>query len=247
MRTIKKRPPPRALTQWRRPRLANARGEGMACTYDEMRRDRPALEAVEDGLFQEQGGLCAYTGIQIRLETGASRKVDFHLEHVIPQKHCSYGQDAEYGNLVACWPRPDFRSEPSFGARKKGSWPSEEERHLFVSPLDDHCTARFSFNRRGEISPANQSDEAAKQTIKKLGLDEAALTELRRKAIQGALEPSPSRKIQLKEARKLLRLIEEDSARLDRGEAVRLLPFSFVIQQAVAREIKKLEAIMSGK
>ncbi|MCC6552754.1 MAG: TIGR02646 family protein [Polyangiaceae bacterium] len=218
----------------------------MECTYDEMRRDRPALEAVEDGLFQEQGGLCAYTGLQIRLETGAPRKVDFHLEHVIPQEHCTYGQDADYNNLVACWPRPNCGFEPSFGARKKGSWPSPTEQHLFVSPLDSSCAARFAFNRRGEISPAHESDEAANETIKKLGLGDKQLTELRRKAIQGALEP-PSGKIKLKDARRLLRGIEEDSARLDRGETIRLRAFSFVIRQALAREIKKLEGIMEKK
>lgn len=214
----------------------------MECSYEELRRDGEALEAVEDSLFHEQGGLCAYTGQSIRLETGPPRKASFHIEHLIPQAHCVYGQDADYKNLVACWPWPNCGFEPKYGAIKKGSWPSAEEGHLFVSPLNGSCTARFKFNRRGEISPQIPDDKAAEETIRKLGLDDKNLTELRRKAIQGALEPGSAR-LQLKEARRVLRHIEEDSAKLDRGEAVRLRPFSFVIQQALAREIKKLEAI----
>lgn len=215
----------------------------MTCTYADLRSDRPTLESVEDGLFEEQGGLCAYTGRKIRLETSPRRVVDFHLEHLIPQAHCSYGQDSDYKNLVACWPRPNFGSEPPFGARKKGDWPSPAEAHLFVSPLDHSCTARFSFNHRGEISPAKQDDEAARETIKKLGLNHDQLKELRRSAIRGALNPL-SRQIKLKEAQKLLQQMEDDAAKLDRGESVRLIPFCFAIQQALVREIKKLEGIM---
>ncbi|HSN97540.1 MAG TPA: hypothetical protein VLS89_04545 [Candidatus Nanopelagicales bacterium] len=246
MRTIKKLPPPAALTQWRGPRLARNRGEGMECTYDEMRRDRSTLEAVEEGLLQEQGGLCAYTGVRIHLDEGERRTVNFHLEHLIPQKHCTYGQDADYGNLAACWPAPNCAFEPGFGARKKGDWPSPAESHLFVSPLDSRCTARFTFNHRGEIAAADQGDDAAKETIRRLGLDDRTLTELRRSAIHGALNPA-SRQLKLKDAHKLLRHMDEDAARLDRGESVRLQPFCFAIRPALAREIRKLEGIMRQK
>lgn len=84
------------------------------------------------------------------------------------------------------------------------------------------------------------------QTITKLGLDDGSLTDLRRNAIRGALNPT-SCQIKLKEARKLLRQIEDDAARLDRGESIRLRQFCFVIQQALHREIRKLEGIMGQR
>lgn len=246
MRTVRKRAPPSALVQWRAERLAHDRGEGMECTYEEMRRHPPALEAVEDGLFAEQGGICAYTGIQIRLEAGPPREVGFHLEHVIPQRHCAYGQDAEYGNLVACWPWPNCGFEPAFGAVAKKSWPPPEERHLFVSPLDRSCTARFSFSHRGEISPADEKDQAARTTIDRLGLAHPELTELRHRAIQGALRPG-GRFLTLSEAQRLLAIVRADAARLDQGAAIRLRAFSFVIEQVLPREIRKLEGIKKAR
>jgi hypothetical protein len=68
VRTIVKRGPPNALTQWRQPRLAANRGPGMDCTYEELRKDDAALNALENALFTEQGGICAYTGHPLSLQ-----------------------------------------------------------------------------------------------------------------------------------------------------------------------------------
>lgn len=242
MRTIKKRRIPNALTQWRTPLLVKKRPEHKECTYEAMRNESAVRQAVEEALFQEQGGLCAYTGAKLAMETPTGG-VDFHLEHLNPQTHCDDGQDTAYDNLVACWPRPNCGFEPAYGARKKGDWPSPAERHLFVSPLDPTCSARFVFNRRGEISPARPGDEAAETTIQKLGLRDPSLTALRAKAIQGFLSPK-SRQIKLKEARQQLDRMVTDAEKLDRGESVRLPPYSFAIQQALVREIRKLEGII---
>lgn len=243
VRTIRKHPQPQALAEWRTARLAQNQlpATGMDCTYAEMRRDARMLQAVERGLLAEQGSICGYTGM--RLLGAPERAAAFHLEHLIPQAHCARGEDADYRNLIACWPQPNCGFEPAFGARKKGAWPSPSERHLFVSPLDPRCTASFSFNHRGEIAAATPENAAANETIDKLGLADPSLTAMRRSAIQGALSPA-SRQIKLKEARKLLREIEADTAKLDRGEPVRLRPFCFAIEQALVREIRKLEGIM---
>jgi uncharacterized protein (TIGR02646 family) len=218
----------------------------MECTYAELRRDCAALQAVEAGLHAEQGGLCAYTGLCIRLSPNALREVDFHLEHVVPQTHCEYGQDADYANIVACWPKPNCGFEAKYGAVKKGSWPPPDEKYLFVSPLDPGCTERFSFNLRGEIFPTIENDEAAKKTINKLGLDDPELIALRRSAIRGALEPA-KQLLGLEQTRKLLAHYEAQSKRVDRGEAVQLGQFSFVIQNVLPRQMKKIEGIKKSK
>lgn len=244
MRTIKKRSPPSALTRWRAPRLAAGRPDGMECTYEELRRHPEALEAVEDSLLAEQGGLCAYTGQRIGIETpeaAGPRAVDFHLEHLTPQAHDAPGQGTDYANLVACWPRPNCGFEPSYGARKKGDWPSTAEQSLFVSPLRDDCSKRFAFNRRGEIRPARTGDTAAEETIRRLGLCDTTLTALRREAIRGALHPR-SRPIRLSQAQRLLSHLRLAAETVDGGGAARLAPYCFAIEQALEKEIRKLAA-----
>ncbi len=207
------------------------------------------LQVVEDGLLAEQGGICAYTGHQISIvpadpQSGADRDVNFHIEHLTPQTFCEYGQDADYQNLVACWPRPNCGFEPEYGARRKDKWPSPPERELFVSPLRLDCSSRFKFNHRGEIATAQTDDVPAETTIKKLGLDHHSLNDLRRNAIRGALNPA-SRQIRLTEARKLLAHMQQSAAQLNAGISTKLLPFCFAIEPALQREIRKLEGIMS--
>ena len=206
--------------------------------YESMRRSPDVLEAVEDGLLAEQGGICAYTGIQISLKpcdpgSGAAREVHFHIEHLIPQNHCERGQDTDYQNLVACWPRPNCGFEPGYGAKKKGNWPSSEEQARFVSPLRHDCSTRFRFDHQGKIEPANSSDQDAEATIAKLGLRHSELTELRRQAIRGALNPR-SRQIKLSEARKLLSQMEHATEALDQGVAIKLRPFCFADRACLA-------------
>ena len=255
MRAIRKRAAPNSLAEWRAPRLAANRPEGMECTYEEMRRAPAVLEAVEDTLFAEQGGICAYTGHRIQLTTtgsltGVQRDVNFHIEHITPQTYCTaefagYGRDADYNNLLACWPRPNCGFEPAYGARKKGNWPSVAEQARFISPLRADCSAHFRFSHLGEISAAQEGDATANDTIARLGLDDPALTALRKEAIRGSLNPA-SRPIKLKEARRLLRRMDQDSYEVNQGISHRLTPFCFAIQPALEREIRKLEAIRNG-
>jgi hypothetical protein len=139
LRTIVKRPQPDALTRWRQPRLAAEKPEGMECSYAELRRDNDAINAVEDALFSEQGGICAYTGLPLSLtleREGVPRKVGFHCEHLKSQDRCRkldgavYGEAADYGNLVACWPPRNCGYQLSFGAHAKEAWPRAAEDYL---------------------------------------------------------------------------------------------------------------------
>jgi uncharacterized protein (TIGR02646 family) len=249
VRTIKKFRRPAKLTEWRTPRLLASRPPATPCDYESLRNSPDVLVAVENGLLAEQGGICAYTGHQISVvladpHSGAARDVNFHIEHLTPQKFCNYGQDTDYTNLLACWPRPNCGFEPEYGARKKDKWPSPAEQELFVSPLRLDCSSRFTFNHRGEIAAARDNDVPAETTIKKLGLDHHSLNELRRNAIQGALNPA-SRQIKLTDARKLLAHMQQAAAQLNAGISAKLAPFCFAIEPALQREIRKLEGIMN--
>jgi uncharacterized protein (TIGR02646 family) len=253
MRTIIKRPTPKALTEWRQPRLAGNKGPGMECTYEELRRDQDVLRAVEDGLFVEQGGICAYTGHPLELGVGegdgtSARRVGFHIEHLKSQERCrnlngaDYGEDASYINMVACWPPPNCGYQLPYGAHEKASWPTPAEDHLFVSPLATSCGQRFRFDRKGGIEPASPDDEAARTTIRRLGLDNAELKALRRSTIDGEL-----RGIGLRDARRSLQRLRDDAGRLDAGEDVRLAAYCFAVEQALEREIRKLEGIRRSR
>lgn len=211
-----------------------------------MRRDDGIREAVEDALHAEQGAICAYTGRRIQLRAGPPREVGFHMEHVKPQAHCEAGEDTDYANLVACWPRPNPTEDATDGAVLKADWPSPEQAHLFVSPLRDDCTRRFAFTRQGVISEAQPHDEAAKETIERLGLGLKELTSLRKNAIHGALNLA-GRPIRLGEAEKLRREMDRDEQDLNSGGPVRLMPFSFAIRPQIDREIVKLKAIQARR
>ncbi len=230
--------------------MAAKSAPGMDCTYEEMRRDTCIVD-VEGSLFAEQGGICAYTGHRLRLqkanpETNATRTVGFHIEHLRPQEHCDYGQDAEYNNMVACWPRPNCGFEPDYGARKKDDWPSPHEEELFLSPLREDCSNRFTFNHRGEIAPTAGSDQPAKTTIEKLGLNNPKLVELRRAAIRGAFHPK-GKPIRLNQALRLRDQYDEIFQILDAGGKVSLNAFCFAIRSALDREIRKLEGIRRSR
>lgn len=253
MRTIKKRPPPASLTHWRASRVAE-QTPGFDFTYDEMRRIPQVLADVEDSLYREQGGICAYTGLKIRLKFDGnddSREVDFHIEHVLSQDRCKLdenrGKDTAYANLLACWPRPNCGFPVHFGAVQKGDWPKKSpDDALFVSPLQEGCSRRFTFNHRGEILPANPDDEAAVETIQRLALDHKDLTAIRKRFIQGAFAPA-GRQIRLGEARRLRDELDELCRQVDSGVNVELPPFVFAIRRALDREIRKLEGIASQK
>jgi uncharacterized protein (TIGR02646 family) len=249
MRTIRKHPQPNSLTLWRVQRSVPDRSPGLQCNYDELRR-APCWVEVENGLFHEQGGICAYTGLRLRLVNGNAdnqpfREVDFHIEHLTPQEHCCYGEEAKYDNMVACWPKPNVSFEPKYGARKKGNWPPAQESSLFVSPLRHDCSDRFLFNHKGEIF-TREGDEPAKETIRRLGLDHKELTALRRQEIIGVLNPR-GKPIGLGAARKLRAALDREAADLDAGRSVQLMAFCFAIRPAIDRQIRKLEGIRGSR
>ena len=88
-------------------------------------------------------------------------------------------EDIDWNNLVACFPKPNMLASPEYGAVKKDKWWHAED---FVSPLQTDCEGRFRFTPDGKISPTKITDVPALTTIKKIGLDNEKLCELREKA-----------------------------------------------------------------
>jgi uncharacterized protein (TIGR02646 family) len=133
----------------------------------------PDLKAeILEALLDEQGEICAYTGIRI----GDS---DAHIEHLKPRAHSWDGNtDVSYENMVAC----HTEEGGAFGATYKGDWPSPSEWDDFVTPLEERCEQCFQYGTDGSIHAAG-GNPAAEQTIEKLRLDHPELEDLRKEAI----------------------------------------------------------------
>jgi uncharacterized protein (TIGR02646 family) len=229
MRWIRKRTEPRELTEWRL-RYRTDVNFG----YDLLRKDQMVTNALTGSLLEEQGWLCAYTGRSID-------DLSCHIEHLKAQAHCvrGEGEDVSYRNLVACFPGPNYGGEYPYGAHQKKAWPAPGEEHQFLSPLEESCERRFHFSYGGKVKPANGTDEAARRTIEKLKLDHSELTDLRRAAIRGALQPN-DRWLTRKQAEHLLQRYNTPA----RGK---LPEFHFVLKQAVSNHITTLKSIRAKK
>lgn len=215
MRWIRKQTEPRSLLQWR---LANRNCPNF--DYDNL----PCKPEILRSLLEEQGWLCAYTGLQIDENHS-------HIEHLKAQAHCQAGEDVDYTNIVACYPAPNTGEAP-FGAHQKRDWPAPGNQHLFVSPLDPGCEAKFNFNYRGEVLPRNEN-EAARQTIKKLKLNHSELEAKRRSAIKGTLQPR-GQYLNREQTRRLLASYSNQSGRLP--------PFIFALKCALQNHLRNLES-----
>jgi len=225
MKWIQKKNEPDELTEWR-----SSCSSDINLGYDLMRKNHDVVKAVTRSLLEEQGYLCAYTGLRIDQEK-------CHIEHLKPQTHCTSYEKVLYTNIVACYPEPNTNYKLSYGAHKKDHWPAPAEQYLFVSPLDPNCESRFIFNLRGQIK-SKDGDNAAAMTITKLGLDHSELEYKRKAAIQGTI--GKENNLALKDARKRIRdLKNQQQEKLDE--------FCFVLVQALEKHILRLEAIATSK
>ena len=229
MRQITKAAEPAELTAWK----AQNRASPNYC-YESLTSAHRLT--VRTALVEEQHGLCAYTGRRIDVD-------NCHIEHLRPQAHCGHGEDVDYRNLVAGVPAPNTPQLP-YGAHKKADWPTVANEHLFVSPLSNGCAARFSFRLSGEVAAANPTDAATAKTIARLGLNDPALVQLRKAAIDATLQihgRGPA-SIGIADARRRLRALEQAER-----QAGTLEPFSFVLVQALERQIRRIEKIRAAR
>lgn len=127
-------------------------------------------QELKQQLLSEQGDICCYCEQKIKADTS-------HIEHLKP-KSLYPKETFNYNNLLA-----SCENSKSCGHKKK-RWYSSN----MVSPLNSDCEERFIYTREGHISPKNETDKDAKETINKLGLNTKKLKN-RRKIIASIFPP----------------------------------------------------------
>jgi uncharacterized protein (TIGR02646 family) len=174
MKAIAKHAEPQELIDWKA--QANADWQpSFGVLAGELKR------TLKLALMREQGWICCYC--ERRLEEN-----DAHIEHFRPQ-HDPAVDALEYANLLCSCQSNLAKGAPRHCGNLKGDW---FDAQLLVSPFDPHCAERFAYTGDGRISAANETDRAALETIRKLGLDLPKLNALRAQAIEPFLAPDLS-------------------------------------------------------
>ena len=177
MKWIEKGQPPNRFLVW----LGQA-NENWQPSYEELRA--PEKPELHSALLSEQGHICCYCNRRI----GPSREKS-HIEHIRPQSYYPHSA-LNYDNLVVSCQGENEKRKPIHCGNAKADWPSPSSEALLVSPTDKACEAAFEFTAIGEIIPQNrfQHQEAAAETIKRLGLDVPKLVAERGGALEGIIE-----------------------------------------------------------
>ncbi len=170
MKHILKKNEPQAFSDWKA--LVD---ENWQPTYAEL--SGKIKQAVKDALMVEQGHICCYCERRLTDD-------DSHIEHFRPQSDPEVNP-LNFGNLMCSCQNQIKKGEPRHCGNLKGKW---FDPILLVSPLDSDCENWFAFIGNGVIKPANKHDQAAYDTITKLGLDIQKLNDLRAKAIEPFLD-----------------------------------------------------------
>ena len=137
----------------------------------------PEKKEVKDSLMKEQGYICCYCERRLTDD-------DTHIEHFNPQSNNAVNP-LDYANILCSCQNRLEQGEPRHCGHLKGDW---FDNRLLVSPLDPDCEGHFAYTADGKIQPARKSDDAARMTIEKLGLNINRLIALRKKAIEPFLD-----------------------------------------------------------
>ena len=138
-------------------------------------------EEVKNSLIKEQGYICCYC--ERRLTDDGS-----HIEHFNPRSN-NVLNPLDYTNMLCSCQNQLEQGEPRHCGHLKGDW---FDNQLLVSPLDPDCEGHFTYTADGKIQPAEKSDDSARMTIEKLGLNVNKLNALRKKAIEPFLDENLS-------------------------------------------------------
>ncbi|MEI6327828.1 MAG: retron system putative HNH endonuclease [Pseudanabaena sp. ELA645] len=141
----------------------------------------PEKKIVHTALMKEQGYLCCYCESRLRDN-------DSHIEHFKPQNNPDV-DPLDFVNMLCSCQNQLQKGEPRHCGNLKGGW---FDPLLLVSPFDPTCETKFRYKPDGLISPADPNDQAAKETIDRLGLNIPKLIALRKGAIELFLNSTPS-------------------------------------------------------
>ena len=183
MKFIKKGKEPVSFTKWKGSRPRHYK-------QDWSTLDSKAVDDIRSSLINEQGNICCYCGKRITFD-------DCRIEHLRPKSKFPKLK-FKYDNLLAsCYGGETRREERTTKRRKeqeekfhcdprKRDWFDE---NLIVSPLDPFCESYFHFSSAGEIHPTDdpEKSDAAKATIKHLGLNINDLNRDRKFVLNGIL------------------------------------------------------------
>jgi len=148
-------------------------------TYEDL--SGTTKKEVKHSLMKEQGYICCYC--ERRLTDDVS-----HIEHFNPQSNNAVNP-LDYANMLCSCQNQLEQGEPRHCGHLKGDW---FDNQLLVSPLDPDCEGHFAYTADGKIQPAEKSDDPARLTIEKLGLNINKLNALRKKAIEPFLDENLS-------------------------------------------------------
>jgi len=169
MKHIRKKQEPASFSNWKaqanddwRPAYENLQGE--------IKKD------LKKSLMDEQGYICCYCESRVDYDQS-------HIEHFKPQS-LHTDESLNYDNLLCSCQKDLEQGEPRHCGNLKGDW---FDKALLISPLDPNCENRFDYTPDGHIK---SQDQAAEETIKKLGLNIPKLIDLRKKAIEPFLDQS---------------------------------------------------------
>lgn len=170
MKHIVKQGEPEEFTQWKA-----QTNEDWQPTYDDLAG--APKKAVRNALMAEQGYICCFCERRLTDD-------DSHIEHFQPQSDPAV-DPLDFGNLLCSCQNQVKKGEPRHCGNLKDNW---FDQNLLISPLDPGCENRFAFTGDGSIEPAAEDDQAASETIRRLGLDIPKLNDLRAKAIEPFLD-----------------------------------------------------------
>jgi uncharacterized protein (TIGR02646 family) len=170
MKHIVKQGEPGSFANWKE--LANDEWQP---TYDDLCGN--PKKAVKDALMAEQGYLCCYCERRLTEE-------DSHIEHFHPQNDPAV-DPLDFGNLLCSCQNQIKKGEPRHCGNLKDKW---FDPYMLVSPFEPTCEERFAFSGDGVIKALVDDDQAASETIMRLGLDIPKLNALRAMAIEPFLD-----------------------------------------------------------
>lgn len=122
---------------------------------------------LRNQLLEQQNNVCCYCEIALKNEK------DAHIEHLKPRNQFSCETYSFLNLLASC------RYTDSCGHQKGRDYFSD-----FISPLGSTCQNRFTYTRRGNVIPFEETDTHAERTIALLGLNCKRLKDQRESIIK---------------------------------------------------------------